>query len=359
MANNNKAFEILRRIDPSLRVTGIGSVPFLDPDDACVTILNSCPLIPYVPQLIKRDFRESMFVQFSENLPFLVVDPERKHVFFDERLDRERELDEFYENVVHNRYDYFRISPEYACGLPVMLEKCRALDNSCIKTQVTGPVTYLMSLAKRDGKSVIFDDDFSEAMMFGLAMKGLWQTREIRKIGKTPILFFDEPSLGDVSSAYTPVTGEWARSLMKSILGFVKNFDPDLLIGIHCCSNTDWGMLLGLGVDIVSLDSCSCGDRLMLYPDEVRRFLQKGGFIAYGIVPMSKYSHSITEEHLYDKFMSLLDGFEERGIAKREILDSAIFTPACGMGPLRVQDAGRILDLVISLTERIQERHNP
>ena len=357
MAENNKACDLLRNIDSNLRVTGIGSVPFDDPEAACATILEHCPAIPYVPQLMGRGLQENMFLQFSENMPCLAVDYDKMKVFFDETQDKKKRVEEFYrdleDDLGHDRYGRFGISRTHAQGFYVMLEECKTRPNLFIKTQVTGPVTYLLSLSEGNKRPLVYDDEFSEAIMYGLAMKGLWQAREIRSVGKTPLLFFDEPSLVDLSSAYAPIDRSRAWALIDGLLGFVKDRDPDLLVGLHCCGNTDWGRVLESGVDIVSFDAFSCGDKFLLYPGEIRRFMMKGGFIAFGIVPTSEYGEWVSEKTLYDRFVSLLSAFEEQGLTRAEILDRAIYTPACGMGPLKPPDAERVLDLVASLSAQV------
>lgn len=362
MARSNKASDLLRSTDISLRVTGIGSVPFDDPEEACATILEHCPAIPYVPQLMGGGLQENMFLQFSENLPCLAVDYDKMKVFFDETQDKKRQVEEFYrsleEDLGRNRYGRFGISRTYIQGLSIMLEECKTRTNPFIKTQVTGPVTYLFSLCKGDKLPLIYDDEFSEAITYGLGMKGLWQARKIREIGKTPLLFFDEPCLSDLGSAYAPVNSKRAWVLIEGLLGFVEDHDPDLLVGLHCCGNTDWGAVLESGVDIISFDAISCGDKFSLYPEEIKRFVKKGGFIAFGIVPTSEYGEWTAEDSLYDRFMSILAGLEEKGVPRGELLDHAIFTPACGMGPLKPRDAGRVLELVASLSARIQDRRD-
>lgn len=356
MRKQKQASDLLRGIKDSLRVTGIGSVPFVDADEACELILEFCPQIPYAPQLTKRDPRENMFLQFSENLPCLVADCEKKQVLFDDTQDREKRLLEFYDYIAHNCYDYFRISPEYAQGFYRLLEKCGKRKNLFIKVQITGPVTYLLSVTKRDRQSLIFDNEFAEVITLGLAMKGLWQAQEIRKTGKTPILFFDEPSLWGMGSAYMPVSDEKIVFLIDSLVSFIKERDKDLLLGLHCCGNTDWRMVFDSGVDIVSFDAYSFGDKLSLYPQEIKQFLHRGGFIAFGIVPTSEYKEGITEDELHDKFIYVLDGFEQKGIHRELLLNNAIFTPACGMGPLPSRDAERVLRLTASLAKQIQDK---
>ena len=352
-----KEIDLLRRVNGCLWVSGIGSVPFTGVDEACELILEFCPQIPYVPQLIKRDPRENMFLQFSENLPCLLIDCKNKQVVFDEKQDREKRLPEFYDYIAHNCYDYFRISPEYAEGFYCLLEKCKKRSNPFIKVQVTGPVTYLLSVANKNRQPLIFDNDFAEAITLGLAMKGLWQARQIRQNGKIPILFFDEPSLWGLGSAYMPVSGQKAAFLIGSLISFIRERDKDLLLGLHCCGNTDWGMVLDSGVDIVSFDAFSFGDKLTLYSQEIKQFLQKKGSFAFGLVPTSEYRNEITQGYLFDKFISVLDGFERKGIARDLLLDKAIFTPACGMGPLAYTDAERVLELTALLAKQIKDKY--
>jgi methionine synthase II (cobalamin-independent) len=352
MQQQKKTVKLLRSIKSDLRVTGIGSVPFKETDKACELILESCPQIPYVPQLTKRDIRENMFLQFSENLPCLIADCEKKQVLFDDAQDREKRLLEFYDYIAYNCYEYFKISPECAQGFHCLLEKCRKRNNPFIKAQVTGPLTYLLSVTKKDRQSLIFDNELAEAITLGLAMKGLWQAQEIRKSGKVPILFFDEPSLWGVGSAYMPVSKEKAFSIIDNFISFIRERDKDLLLGLHCCGNTDWRMVFDSGVDIVSFDAYSFGDKLTLYPEEIKRFLKGGGFIAFGVVPTSEYKEGITEEELFDKFISVLAGFERKGVIKKLLLNSAIFTPACGMGPLAQKDAEKVLGLTASLANK-------
>ncbi len=348
-----KPSELLRDINISLRVTGIGSVPFTDVNEACDLILKYCPAIPYVPQLIKRDPRENMFLQFSENLPCVMEDYEKKQVFFDEAKDRGKSLAEFYDYVINNCYEYFKISPRYLEGFYPMIEKCRDRDNLFIKTQVTGPITYLISLTKKDKQSMIYDDEIADAITMGLAMKGLWQVQEIIKAGKIPVLFIDEPSLWGVGSAYLAVSDEKVASLIGSLIDFIRERNKDLLLGIHCCGNTNWRIIFESGIDIVSFDSYSFGDKLILYPEEINKFLGRGGFLAFGITPLSEYKEGISEDALYNKFISILGEFEKKSINRDLLLNNIILTPACGLGPMSQPDARRVIELTSSLAKRI------
>ena len=53
--------------------TAIGSMPHVNPDEACAMVMKYLPDIPAWPQLSKRSPRENMVVQFSEGFPGIFI----------------------------------------------------------------------------------------------------------------------------------------------------------------------------------------------------------------------------------------------------------------------------------------------
>ena len=133
--------------------TGIGSLPHKDADAALDLIFKYTPGIPFWPQLPKRDIRESMVVQFSEGLPGLRLN--KKDLYFDSSI-QEQELTQFYEHIIANDNEYFRISPNFAAGLWQFLSRLEKEDLNrveFIKGQVTGPFTFAASRITRAKQS--------------------------------------------------------------------------------------------------------------------------------------------------------------------------------------------------------------
>ncbi|MDD4954058.1 MAG: hypothetical protein PHG40_04020, partial [Candidatus Omnitrophica bacterium] len=56
--------------------TGIGSLPHTQASMALELIFKYCPRAPFWPQLPKRDVKEGMIAQFSQNLPCLRLTPQ-------------------------------------------------------------------------------------------------------------------------------------------------------------------------------------------------------------------------------------------------------------------------------------------
>ncbi|MGE5842417.1 MAG: hypothetical protein ACM335_09080, partial [Deltaproteobacteria bacterium] len=273
-------------LDFHFLATGIGSVPYLDVALTCRRILETCPSIPFWPQFVKRSHLEDMVVQFTEGLPFLEVSEDRK-VLLTGQAHPEKELVAFYDRFLAEDVDHFALSRNYAPGLYEMLSLVGRNPEKYgpyIKGHTVGPVTFAAAIRDREGRNLFSYPDVSEAFVKALAIRGLWQVRELAKSGKTPILFLDEPYLAGYGSAFTPVQRHEVVAMIQEVVDYVRE-RSGAIIGIHCCGNTDWSMIFDAGPDIVSFDAFSYLDYFFLYPAELKRFIETGGAIGWGIVP--------------------------------------------------------------------------
>ena len=57
----------------------------------------------------------------------------------------------------------------------------------------------------QEGRNLFAYPELCEALVKGLAIRALWQVKELSKSGKRPILFLDEPYLAGYGSAFTPI----------------------------------------------------------------------------------------------------------------------------------------------------------
>lgn len=324
--------------------TGIGSLPLLEPQRAVDLILRYLPTAPFWPQLPKIDAREGMIAQFSQNLPGLKFDA--KGLSF-AAGDKEKELELFYEKIISRDLEYFKISPDFARGLHLFYQRLGDIDLSgieFIKCQVTGPFTFCSGITGLDGKTILHDEVLMQAMIKGLSMKALWQLDLFKKFGKKIIMFFDEPFLSAIGSAYTPVNRSDVIDVFAELTDGLK--DQDCLIGIHCCGNTDWSMLTDSeNIDIINFDAFEFQERFVLYADNLNSFLKRGGIICWGIVPTQGYS-SQGPEMLAQKIKSGLDILVKKGIDRSLLLERLMISPACGLGALDSGKAEGILSLL-------------
>jgi methionine synthase II (cobalamin-independent) len=340
--------------------TGIGSVPFVDTELACEYILDKLPQAPFWPQMVRLNPREDMLFQFSEGVVFIEVDPDERRISICS-THIELRLAEFYSMYLNDDIDGFRISPEYASGLHMMismLEQDTGHEGKYVKGQIIGPVTLASGIRDSEGRVAITNPDILDAIVKAISLKALWQIKALKKTGRNVILFLDEPSLSGFGSAFSPIKRDQVILSLKEIFEFLRLKEKDILLGIHCCGNTDWSMIMESGPDIVNFDAYDYMEHFLLYSQDIKRFISDGGKIAWGIVPTSSFKGTETLNELKSSLNSGLKRLVTKGIDPEELRKNSFLTPACGMATMEEQKAIKVLALLSELSAKMGRVEN-
>jgi methionine synthase II (cobalamin-independent) len=331
-----------------LRSMAAGSLPHTDPAAACQLALSTLD-IPTWPQLPQRSFLENMYVQYSERFPGAIIDNEQ--IYVDRDRDSDPELEALYVAYLMNDLEHAAISVDYAAGLHCFLQM-EPDRPAIVKGQVTGPVSWGLMVADQNRRPVLYDDILAEAVAKHLRLKATWMEQELRKLSPQTIIMVDEPYMSSFGSAFVSLSREQVIAAMEEVFAGIEG-----LKGVHCCGNTDWSLLLSTTVDILNLDAYQYADALALYPDQVREFLDRGGTIAWGIVPASDLVHEETVKSLSERFHEGLALLTDKGLHQDDLLSSAMVMPSCGCGSLSVETAERILAMTGELSRALRERY--
>jgi hypothetical protein len=110
-------------------------------------------------------------------------------------------------------------------------------------------------------------------------------------------------------------------------------------------------------VDILNLDAYCYLENLALYPLELRGFLDRGGVIAWGIVPNTEEVYCEPPEELA---LWLRQGIEiicnkasarDVEINPEEFFHRSLLTTSCGLGSATVSIADYTLDVLVKVGE--------
>ena len=315
--------------------TGIGSLPVADPDTAAALSLRYLTEAPIWPQLPQRDFREHMDYQYSESLPGLRLDLARQRFFFDTSKDLTPELEKFFERYIEKDYGFFKMTEEYAAGFYALLrvlKKGLPAGMRFVKGHSTGPLTAGISFKDETGKDIIHNDVPFDSVVKGTAMKASWPIRELKQFGRPVIIFIDEPAMESLGSGFSAVSPDVVAEKLNEIIAVIH--EQGGIAGIHCCGNADWPMLFHTEVDIVNFDAFGYMERVLLYPGDIKAFYDRGGSLAWGIVPTGAFTGNETAELLLTKLEAGMKRLESQGIARETILGQCLINPFCGRGSL-------------------------
>jgi methionine synthase II (cobalamin-independent) len=193
-----------------------------------------------------------------------------------------------------------------------------------------------------------------QAMVKGLVMKALWQIKLFSSFGKPVIVFLDEPYLAGFGSAYTALTRESAVKTLEDFSGALKT--PDVLVGAHCCGNTDWSIFTDVKtIDIINFDAFSFMDKFALYGPDVACFLKRGGLLCWGLVPTQDFHSGVTPELLAGKLRSGIDALVRKGADRALISEQLLLSPSCGLGTLQPGVAEGIFSVLGELSAYIRK----
>lgn len=356
--------------DLSLECMAIGSLPHKNLQDAMKIVEEKFSALPFWPQLAKLNKNEDMIAQFLESIPGITETSDKVYI--------ENESDEFFAQLEELFMDYeeitsdinsdinsklldkYAISRNYSSTIEPFLNLVKKYAPNYAKGQITGPFTLATSLTDKEGKCAFYDETLREVIVKMLSLKALWQIREIKKANPntTPIIFIDEPSISQLgTSAFITISKEDVVSVLKEVSDVIQA--NGALSAIHCCGKCDWTVPIESGVSILNLDGFFFAQNLSLFSSEVSAFLNRGGIIAWGIVPTldKEALERSTLDSMVQKFEEAINYLIEKGIDKDLLLSQSMVTPSCGAGSLTVELSQKAMDLVKNLSTKLKVKY--
>lgn len=341
---------------PRLGTTHVGSVPYTDLHSVSERLAATLD-IPAWAQFSRRSFRENMYVQFSTALPRVMIDPTRERIWVNTAGDLTPDLEAFYALYLEDYVDAFALTPDYAAGFFAMLDVLAVTPGIWAKGQVTGPVSLGLSVTDQDRYAILYHDLLGDVVVKTLAMNARWQVRQLRAVRPQVLIFVDEPYLASFGSAYVSLERDAVIAMLNEVFAAIHS--EGALAGVHCCGNTDWSLLLDTSVDVLNLDAFGYLDALALYPAELRAFLDRGGVIAWGIVPNNETITSVSAGDLAERLWEGLRQLSERAAGRgvrmvpEDLLARGLLTPSCGLGTASPEIADQVYATLTALKKNL------
>jgi hypothetical protein len=329
--------------------THVGSVPYKT-IDGLTGKLNQLLDVPAWPQLSQRSFRENMYTQYSPVLPAIREDAKQEKIYFNTSEDITDALETFYTPFLADDVDAFALRLDYANGFFAMLETLRSTKGEWAKGQVTGPVSFGLTVTDQDLRASLYDEMLADTIIKNASMNARWQIRQLKSVRPNVILFLDEPYMAAFGSAFISLSREQVIGYLDEVFDSIHAEGG--VAGIHCCANTDWGVLLATKVDILNLDAYGFIENLALYPAELREYLDRGGNICWGIVPNNEQVFGETPQGLAERLRNGISLIVEKAalrgvtIKAEEFASRSLIAPACGLGSTSIEVADRVFEVL-------------
>ena len=308
--------------------------------------------IPFWPQLPHVSYYEDMYVQASEHFPGILLDMDKRTLGFS--LEKfALELDETLSHFEDP--DYFDISPQYSAVYHRFLE-LDLTDRPAIRGQIEGPISFGFNVQDETGRPILFDDTVRPFLLEFMARRVNVQLERLKKKNANAFMFVDEPGLQFLFSAMAGYGDQAAKKDLELFFSLIER--PR---GVHLCGNPDWDFLLNLDLDILSLDIYTNGEVFSAYHKSIRRFLDRGGVLSWGIVPTNfEPFEKEGMESLENRLIGIWDLLDQKGIDTPFLLSRSLLSPAtcCLINPDGEKTVDKAFQMIGRLSARMRERYH-
>jgi hypothetical protein len=335
-------------IPGSLLTTAMAVMPHRDVDRALEMALSLD--IPFWPQLPRVSYYEDMYVQASEHFPGMEVNLEKRTLRFS--------MDKFvreYERAMNHlgEPEYLDVSETYSVVYHRFL-KMDLSERPAIRGQMEGPISFGMNVLDQDGRPILFDDSVRPFMLEVMAKRVNVQLTRLKQKNGNAFMYIDEPGLQFLFSALSGYSDQAARGDLDYFFSMVER--PR---GIHLCGNPDWDFLLGLDLDILSLDVYTNGEVFSSYARSIKKFLDRGGVLSWGLVPTNfEPLGRENQESLISRLTEIWKILQGRGLDLEFLLSRSLLSPAtcCLVNPDGEKTVERAFRMVQELSARLREK---
>jgi hypothetical protein len=305
-------------IPGNLLTTAMAVMPHRDVERALELALSLD--VPFWPQLPHLNYYEDMYVQAAEHFPGILLDMDNRTL----RFSMDKFVSEFEPALARmEEPSYLDISPAYS----VVYHRFLQLElgaRAAIRGQLEGPISFGLNVRDQDDRPIIFNDSLRPFMLEFMARRVNVQLQRLKERNPNAFMFVDEPGLQFIFSAMAGYGDVAARADLERFFALI-----DRPRGVHLCGNPDWDFLLNLDLDVLSLDMYSNGEVFVSYAKSLKKFLDRGGILIWGMVPTNFEPYGKESlESLEQRLISLWDVLGRKGIDRDFLLSRSMLSPA-------------------------------
>jgi hypothetical protein len=336
-------------IPGNLLTTAMAVMPHTDVERALETALSLD--VPFWPQLPNYSYHEDMYVQAAEHFPGIILDMNKKTLRFS--------LDRFIEELeaALSHFDdplYFDVSETYSA----VYHRFLALDlagRPAIRGQLEGPVSFGFNVLDQNERPILFDDTVRPFMFDFMARRVNVQLARLQKRNSRAFMFVDEPGMQFLFSALSGYDNIKAKNDLDQFFAQI-----DRPRGIHLCGNPDWDFMLNLDLDVLSLDVYTNAEIISSYAGSIKRFLDRGGVIVWGIVPTG-FDIFAKEEipTLIQRLEAVWEFLWSKGVDRERLIAQGMLSPAtcCLVNPDKTVTVERAFETVSQMSRILKEKY--
>jgi Cobalamin-independent synthase, Catalytic domain len=323
---------------PAGAVTGIGSLPGEDPEEAVRLVLGETAELPYLPELPGRGFGADLIGRTGALLVDFPLEWQPHG----------------WTITSHSGRDQARARDHLQRDLDAITEQGQGL--ALLKVSVCGPVTLGAALELPNLHKVLTDHgafrDLYESLTEGVRL--LLADLDSRLPGTDLVLQVDEPSLPQALSGQVPTPSGYGtvRSLPRSVAGpalagVLEVAQPGHRV-VHCCADqVPYDLLASSGASAVSVDARLITDGQL---DAIGELVESGISLWLGVLPGT--DAPVSAEAARERIRSL---WSKLGFSTSLLAEAVVPTPSCGLAGASMAHVRQVMSTLNELGKSLRD----
>jgi hypothetical protein len=204
-------------------------------------------------------------------------------------------------------------------------------------------------------RPILFNDTVRPFMMEFMAKRINVQLKRLQARNPNAFMFVDEPGMQFLFSALAGYGDIQAKADLDAFFAMV-----DRPRGIHLCGNPDWDFLLGLDLDVLSLDIYTNAEVFSAYAPSIRKFLDRGGVIVWGIVPTGVEAfEKENAQGLISQLENVWRVILAKGVDRDLLMSRSLLSPAtcCLVNPDREKTVEKAFEQIRRISALMREKN--
>lgn len=317
---------------PSGIATGMGGLPHRDAAEAAEFVLEQMELAA-IPTLPRRSPAEGSIAQAMVGMRGITVGQYGSISVDPARVDP---LAPVVTDLHHDAFGGFRAFLEAARG-----------RSGWVKWQVVGPVTLGQALMRAGvPMSVAFE---AAVRCVRQRVEHLAAAVDTALPYCDQLVFVEEADLANLMDSGFPVAPDTAIDLVSGALAAVESVG---VAGLHVCGLADIPSQLATGPAVLSVPVRA---EVLESAGYLLRYMERGGFVAWGVVPTSGPIPTSAERpwrHLSKLWCDMVGLGADPALLRRQ----SIITPECGLSPHTPSVALRVHRIAAEVSSRVRDQ---
>ena len=306
----------------------VGSLPYEDIQLCKKMMLRLYEKIPFLPELPLIDPNDEVFHRTINNFPGIKF-VDNKLLITDNNIDDIYQIvnlmDKIYNSEAPYDIDMFSSDTPFFYMYNAILKRIKP---KFTVVNLVGPFTLANSIFNVNA-TVVLNNLYKDFIVYLITIKALWFINKIKESSPDtkPLIIFDERLLyrfGTLKRTNDNITEDTVISLFNRV--FSKLRKEGAYIGVQSFEKCNWQLLFDADcVDMISIDAYQNPSNLNILAKSVNKFLAKGGYINWGIVPVTneKVIRSLNINNIQERFLSTLDNLSAEGVSMDLLLNNS------------------------------------